>query len=113
MRFRTDQCDLVSPSVALFATVALRELAGVAGQLVTAGALTDDAPQTAKAERARHLNNLSVRLDGVGCREEALSAIEEAVTVYRELAAERPAVFDEPLAVAQAQLEKISRSVAT
>ena len=69
-------------------------------------------PDAFRPDLASSLNNLSGRLDGVGRREEALSTSEEAVTVYRELAAERPAVFDEPLAVAQAQLEKISRSVA-
>jgi tetratricopeptide (TPR) repeat protein len=42
---------------------------------------------------ASSLNNLSLRLSNLGRREEALAAIEEAVTTYRALAAERPGVF--------------------
>ena len=48
--------------------------------------------------RARILNNLSVRLSDLGRREEALAAIEEAVAVYRELAALRPDAFRPDLA---------------
>ncbi len=39
------------------------------------------------------LNNQSSCLSGLGRREEALAAIEEAVTIRRELARARPAVF--------------------
>ena len=39
------------------------------------------------------LNNQSIRLSDLGRREEALAAIEEAVTIRRELARTRPAVF--------------------
>ncbi len=42
---------------------------------------------------ATSLNNLSVRLGGLGRWEEGLAAIEEAVTVYRRLARDRPDVF--------------------
>lgn len=39
------------------------------------------------------LNNQSGSLSGLGRREEGLAAIEEAVTIRRDLAAARPAVF--------------------
>ena len=45
------------------------------------------------------LNNLAIRLAGLGRREEALAAIEEAVTIRRELAAARPDAFRPDLAV--------------
>ena len=44
------------------------------------------------------LNNLSVRLGDLGRREEALAAIQEAVTIRRELAAARPDAFRPALA---------------
>jgi tetratricopeptide (TPR) repeat protein len=45
---------------------------------------------------AASLNNQSLRLGDLGRREEALAAIEEAVTIRRELAA-RMTVFASPL----------------
>ena len=39
------------------------------------------------------LTNLSVVLGGLGRREDALAAIEEAVTIRRELARARPDAF--------------------
>lgn len=42
---------------------------------------------------AASLNNQSVFLSDLGWREEVMAAIEEAVTVYQELAGLRPAVF--------------------
>ena len=44
------------------------------------------------------LNNLSNRLGGLGRREEALAASQEAVTIRRELAAARPDAFRPDLA---------------
>ena len=44
------------------------------------------------------LNNLSVRLADLGRREDALAAIQEAVGIYRELAAARPDAFRPDLA---------------
>ena len=44
------------------------------------------------------LNNLSNRLADLGRREEALAAIQEAVAIYRELAAARPDAFRPDLA---------------
>ena len=44
------------------------------------------------------LHNLSVRLRDLGRREEALVAIQEAVGIYRELAAARPDAFRPDLA---------------
>src|SRR5690242_3956339 len=46
---------------------------------------------------ATSLNNLSVRLGDLGRREEALAAIEEAVTVRRELAARWPDAYEQEL----------------
>ena len=47
---------------------------------------------------ARSLNYLAIRLDGLGRREDALAAIEEAAGIYRELAAARPDAFRPDLA---------------
>jgi len=49
---------------------------------------------------AGSLNDLSVRLGELGRREEALAAIQEAVTIRRELAAARPDAFRPDLAMA-------------
>ena len=45
------------------------------------------------ADLAASLNNQSVFLSDLGWREGVMAAIEEAVTVYQELAGLRPAVF--------------------
>jgi tetratricopeptide (TPR) repeat protein len=52
----------------------------------------------AKRQRARLKNNLAVRLSYLGRREEALLAAQEAVDIYRELAAARPDAFRPDLA---------------
>ena len=52
----------------------------------------------AASRLAGSLNNLSVRLADLGRREEALAAIQEAVAIYRELAAARPDAFRPDLA---------------
>ena len=39
------------------------------------------------------LGNLSGRLSELGCREDALAAIEEAVTIYRQVAATRLQIY--------------------
>ena len=51
-------------------------------------------PEAFGPDLAMSLNNLSIRLADLGRREEALSAIEESVEVYRELArrVRRPSV---------------------
>ncbi|WP_147304375.1 tetratricopeptide repeat-containing serine protease family protein [Streptomyces sp. M7] len=56
-------------------------------------ALTAADPDAFLPDLAMSLNNLSIRLRGLGRREEALAAIEEAVTAYRQLAAARPDAF--------------------
>ena len=57
-----------------------------------------DGEPDAASRLARSLNNLAVRLAGLGRREEALAAIQEAVTIHRELAAARPDAFRPDLA---------------
>jgi len=52
-----------------------------------------------EAERARWLFELSIRLADMGRREEALAAIEEAVTIRRQLAEARPDAFLAALAI--------------
>ncbi len=52
------------------------------------------------SERAGWLVDLSNRLGEVGRWEEALAAIEEAVTIRRQLARDRPAAFLPDLATA-------------
>ncbi|KZP19810.1 TPR-like protein [Athelia psychrophila] len=57
-----------------------------------------DRPAAFNADLAMSLNNLSNRLSGLGRKEEALKAIQEAVDLHRILAAERPAAFNADLA---------------
>jgi tetratricopeptide (TPR) repeat protein len=77
-------------------TVAFSELAVVATETsLDAARKRDEEPE----EIARLLNNLSVQLSDLGRREAALAAIEEAVTTYRALAAERPDAFLPDLAM--------------
>jgi tetratricopeptide (TPR) repeat protein len=59
-------------------------------------------------ELAGWLNNLSQRLSDLGRREEALAAIEEAVELYRVLAAARPDAFRPNLALS---LNNLSNAV--
>jgi len=79
------------------ATLALRERA-VEIDSALAAALEKHTDPDAQPVRARVLNNLGVRLSGLGRREEALQASEEAVGVFRQLAAERPGTFFPDLA---------------
>src|SRR5262249_22692337 len=50
-------------------------------------------PDAFLPELAASLNNLSVRLGELGRQEEGLAAIQEAVTIHRQLAAARPDTF--------------------
>ncbi|MCA1697662.1 MAG: serine protease, partial [Actinobacteria bacterium] len=75
-------------------TVSLREAAAVATTQALEGA-TDN-----QAQRAGLLVSHSNRLRQLGRREDALTAIDEAVGAYRELAAARPDVFLADLAMA-------------
>ncbi|MGH3221402.1 MAG: tetratricopeptide repeat protein [Streptosporangiaceae bacterium] len=65
-------------------------LAGLAAEVLQRLA---DAAAPGSGERARRLNDLSNRLSNLGRREQALAAIEEAVTTCRDLAAARPDAF--------------------
>ena len=82
-------------------TVILRERAAKVTaflvQLLSSTAEEAD-EEPAKAERARLLNNASVRLSALGRREEALTAAEEAVAIRRALAEQRPDAFRPDLA---------------
>jgi tetratricopeptide (TPR) repeat protein len=73
--------------------------ATLASQQVThyEAASTDGEPDAAR-RLAGSLNNLAVRLGGVGRWEEALAASQEAAGIYRELAAARPDAFRPDLA---------------
>lgn len=55
-------------------------------------------PETFTPALATSLNSLSVRLSDLGRREDALTAVDEAVALYRELHARDPRVFARPLA---------------
>jgi hypothetical protein len=50
-------------------------------------------PQPDLAEAARLLNNLSIRRGNVGRRDDALTAIQEAVTIRRQLAHTAPNTY--------------------
>ncbi|MBK8075385.1 MAG: tetratricopeptide repeat protein [Kineosporiaceae bacterium] len=58
----------------------------------------------ATAQGARLLNNLGIRLSDLGRREEALAVTEQAIEIYRRLAAARPDAFDPDLAMALTSL---------
>jgi hypothetical protein len=65
----------------------------VATALVTSHRASEHDEATNLPDLAMWLNNLSVRLGDVGRREEGLAASEEATSVYRELARQRPDAF--------------------
>ena len=67
-------------------------------QVIHDRASLDEGPDAAN-RLAGSLNNLSVRLGDLGRREDALAAIEEAVTLRRELATARPDAFVPDLAM--------------
>jgi tetratricopeptide (TPR) repeat protein len=69
-------------------TTAFREF----NVLITGAALQQTPPED-RIERARLLNNLGYRLSKLGRREDALADAQEALTVYRELAQQRPDAF--------------------
>ncbi|WP_346619577.1 tetratricopeptide repeat protein [Blastococcus montanus] len=77
-------------------TIALRE----AAMVLTARRVQHLRRSGPQDELAGWLNNLSIRLDHVGRREDALTAIEEASGLYRALAAARPDAFTPALATA-------------
>ena len=75
-------------------TLALRERAvEVDARLAEALRAPAADDMDARAERARVLSNLGVRLGELGRREDALAAADEAVRIYRQLAALRPDAF--------------------
>ena len=105
--------DLAAPLADLMPERSLR-LAALAATLTSqqvtlyrAGA-TGGEPDAA-SQLARSLNNLSARLSDLGRREEALAAIQEAVTIRRELAAARPDAYRPDLA---ASLNNLSADLA-
>ncbi|MEV7197346.1 tetratricopeptide repeat protein [Streptomyces sp. NPDC093510] len=55
-------------------------------------------PAARQPELARSLSNLGNRLSEAGCRDEALTATEEAVKIYRRLADSSPAAYEPELA---------------
>ena len=84
--------------------IALRELAVVAtGQALDAAREKDDGVQRDQ-QVAGLSNNLSNRLAGLGRREEALAAIEEAVAIRRRLVEARPEAFLPDLALSLTNL---------
>jgi tetratricopeptide (TPR) repeat protein len=82
-------------------TVALREVAAVTtGQsLARLAASSHSGSPDDRAEKARLLNNQSVRLSGLGRREEALEAARESADIFRALSAEGPDAFRPGLAL--------------
>ena len=74
-------------------TIAMRELA-VTVTKQALGSVLEQPPSSERDKRAaRLLNNQSMRLADLGRREEALEAIEEAVSLYRPLVQARPDIF--------------------
>jgi tetratricopeptide (TPR) repeat protein len=83
--------------------------ATLASQRVTQHRSDMDGRPDTTSRLAVSLNDQSVRLGDLGRREEALAAIEEAVVIYRELAAARLDAFDPSLAMS---LDNLSNSLA-
>ena len=78
-------------------TVALRDLAAATERSLLVRARGN--PETAGESLAERLLRFSFRVSDVDDREEALSAIEEAVGIYRSLAGARPDAFEPDLAM--------------
>jgi hypothetical protein len=83
-----------------YPTTALRELAAVLSAHRVRRAMLAGEP----AELASWLNNLSGRLADLGRREEARSAVKEAVNLYRRLAVAKPDVYLPYLAMSLSNL---------
>ena len=78
-------------------SVALRALNLRVAQYRTEAALSN--PSTEPARRAHHLTLLSIARANMGEREKALAAAQDAVTLYRALATQRPDAFNSDLAM--------------
>ncbi len=87
-----DRCDLLLTTLEYEAPLALAAAAVAAGRTLLNAALPDE-------DRARICNNLSVHLSAAGDNDGALAAIQEAVKLYRGLAAANAARFEPDLAV--------------
>ena len=74
-------------------TVSLREVAVWSTQVLLDALSHDPADEKTNAERARRLNNLGICLGELGHREAGLKTIEQAVTIWRELAHVQPDAF--------------------
>jgi hypothetical protein len=82
-------------------SVPLREVAHVATEkwLTLLRARQADLSEEEQSENARLASNLGVRLSGLGRREDALNATNEAVQIHRLLAQQRPDAFNPDLAM--------------
>ncbi|MHC4357022.1 MAG: tetratricopeptide repeat protein, partial [Planctomycetota bacterium] len=80
-------------------TVSLRELAVWATQHLLTWLGKKEESEETLLEQARLLNNLGPRLSDLGRREDALTAAQEAVEIYRRLAKDRPDAFLPDLAM--------------
>ncbi|MBJ7417390.1 MAG: tetratricopeptide repeat protein, partial [Niveispirillum sp.] len=98
-RLNFDQALILSPLLPKY-TTELREIAATVEQCLVDVPLPPDATAEALDFRAGHLNNLSNSLSDLGQRERALAVVEEAVGLYRTLAATRPDAFLPDLATA-------------
>ncbi|MEL7216452.1 MAG: tetratricopeptide repeat protein, partial [Pseudomonadota bacterium] len=80
-------------------TLELREIAAEVSQAILKLVASLQEGEAQSEIAAGTLSNLSNRLDALGRREEALAAIEEAMEIYRSLAAARPDAFLPDLAM--------------
>jgi tetratricopeptide (TPR) repeat protein len=86
-------------------TLALRERAAAVEEAITRALSAPQADHPGlTANRAAALDNWSVRLSELGRREDALAAVEEAVLLYRTLAAQHPDTFRLDLAMSLSNL---------
>ena len=89
-------------------TLSLREVSAVVERRLAEGLRTGVASSEAhQASFASSLNNLANRVSALGRREEALEAAQEAVALYRDLAAARPDAFIPNLAMSLNNLANV------
>jgi tetratricopeptide (TPR) repeat protein len=79
-------------------SVVLRHLSAAVAERLAAFPRADESDEERSA-RARSLNNLGIRLSGLGRREDALAASAEAMEIYRELVAKNRDAFLPDLAL--------------
>jgi tetratricopeptide (TPR) repeat protein len=93
------------------ASTALADVAVLLTQQVLAGVKASGNDETSRGKQAWLLNTLSLRLSAVGDRPGALTAIQDAVAIYQDLAAVAPDTFRPTLAMSLNNLSRCLSAV--